>query len=627
MTKFDLELFKGLAFLPENGLMDRKSQLYRVYGQNTLKSRSNFVKDMIALANTARRRGEPAYLFLGVQDKMSSVPEERLPGIDGQCSRPSKPQDWDNLSIEEQQERIGKDYQRVISDYVTPPMDFEYLWGYVDGKLVSYICIAYNPHKHPFEVKKKVASRDKVFLKQGDCWERIGESNEFVPPHEKQYLYRYDDVPYITKEAWETHVKQCLEAYRSDLDPEIPLEISEVLPSGSERIDWDERISQWIDSQAPHIVLLTGGPGMGKTTILRKTIYTLSSNLLANLEAIGSEEQPSEPIPVYVDLNGRSFASSEAFKQELVSRLDEFGRLELRSNHSQPYTVFGQGMQQFVVLLDGLDEIESTNSSQTRAAIRGVIDSGPFLTQFLVAGRTIGMPHSWLKRYPVFQIESVEQPKKIRNFLDGTLKVGSEAWDFIYDKGLLQLVSSPLAMNAFKEQWLQWEQDDQEYQDQYIRREDAIPPDPPTVAGVIETVLTKLLHHDLDKGVLEDENMLYERLTHLGKLALWLKIHNQETTPVSKAKEILGETSYEYGWQLQLLKVQDHGQVCFGSSLLFDYFAVYRLKELLENSTGSPPMTWERCGEMLDSLVADLLPLLIDRYVRSQPDIAKLAIE
>ena len=621
MRKFAPDLFNELAFLPENGLMDRKSQLYRVYGQNILKSRSDLVKDMIALANTARRRGKPAYLFLGVQDK-TSVPEDQLPGIDGQCNRPTKPQGWDNLSIEEQQERIGKDYQRIIREYVTPPMDFEYLWGYVDGKLVSYILVAYNPHERPFEIKKEVASKEKVFLKRGDCWERIGESNESVSPHEKQYLYRYNDVPYITKKAWETHVKRCLEAYRSDIDPEISLKVLKVSPS--KRIDWNEQINQWIDSQAHHIVLLIGGPGTGKTTTLRQTMYILSSNLLANLEAIGSEEQPSEPIPVYVDLNERSFDGSKAFKRELVSRLDEFGCLELR-NHPQPYTFFGQGKRRFVILLDGLDEIESTNGRQTRAAIRGVIDSSPLSMHFIVAGRTIGMPPSWLNRYPVFQIEPVEQPS-IREFLDGTLEVGSEAWDFIYGDGLLQLVSSPLAMNAFKEQWLQWEQDYREYQDQRIQGEDVIRPDPPTVAGVIETILTKLLHHDIDKGTLKDESMLYERLTRLGKLALWLKVRGQETTSVSQAKEILGEAVYGYGCQLQLLKVQDDGQVCLGSSLLFDYFAVYRLKELLEHSAGASSMTWERCGRMLDSLIADLLPLLIDRYVRSQPDIARLAI-
>ncbi|MFQ6102114.1 MAG: RNA-binding domain-containing protein [Anaerolineae bacterium] len=167
MSKFSPERFKEVAFLPENGLMDRKSQLYRVYGRNILKSRADLIKDMIALANTARRRGKPAYLFFGVQDKPFSGAGDPLPGIDGQYSRPTKPQDWDTLTIEEQQERVGRDYQKIIADYVTPPMDFEYLWGYVDGKLVSYILIEYNPHEHPFEVKKKVASKKRSTSNKG----------------------------------------------------------------------------------------------------------------------------------------------------------------------------------------------------------------------------------------------------------------------------------------------------------------------------------------------------------------------------------------------------------------------------------------------------------------------------
>ncbi|HID07342.1 MAG TPA: hypothetical protein EYP10_09365 [Armatimonadetes bacterium] len=168
----------------------------------------------------------------------------------------------------------------------------------------------------------------------------------------------------------------------------------------------------------------------------------------------------------------------------------------------------------------------------------------------------------------------------------------------------------------------QWQQYEQILQDWKPEQE---PPLQPSAASIIEEILSSLLYHDLDKGMLVEETALYEQLTRLGRLALWLKARDRESTTVSKAKEILGPNVYEYGRQLTVLRTRKN-LVGFDTPLLFDYLAVYRLKELLESDNGTSRTTWERCGQMLASLLSDVLPLLIDGYVRSQSDIVSLAI-
>jgi hypothetical protein len=609
VSGFDLDQFLDLALQSENGLMDRKSQLYVVYGRDSEETRADFVKDMIALANTGRRRGKPAYLLFGVRDKSPSdrtdVDEyqELFPGIQDQCTRNPIPRGWKEWSIESQQEFITKQYHQAITNYVKPGLDFEYCFGYVQNRLVGYVVIMYNKSEQPFEIKRKISDK-----KPGDCWWRIGESNEPVPPHEKQYLYRYDDAPYVSKEEWVAYSKYCIANYHlAALGPEIPLSTSgtsELAQHGCDDIP-----AQLLDGEISPITLLIGRAGAGKTTILYRLMYELSSNLLANLEATQPEEQPTEPIPVYVDLNERIFLTSETLKGEFVARLD----IELM-RHPKPHVIFEKSGQEFLILLDGLDEIEATKAGQTKAAIRGVIDNSPPELHIVVAGRDQGMPHSWLNQYPVIQIAPVER-SDIGEFLHTTLRTSNEALRlFEQDEELLQLVSSPLALRIFTKFWQQWENEIERYEEQQklSRHDNTQAPPLPSIAEITLVIVEGMTSHDQTKGTVED---LYELLSILGSLALHLKVKDRKTATAFEVKNMLGEQAYRYCKKLDLL-LSERDRISFANSLLFDCFSAYRLKELIEQGAGVNTLTWERCAKMLNSVVDDLVPRLIGNYAQ-----------
>lgn len=618
---FDPQLFNKLAFQPESGLMDRKSKLYVVRGNE--KKKADLVKDVIALANTARRRGETAYLLLGVRDKpLSDSPASDdgyvgpYPGIKGQSIRDPEPEGWKRKSLEEQQSDVERQYHLVIKEYVTPLLDFEYRYGYVEGRLVSCIVIRYDPQEEPFEVKKQIEDSEKVHCKVGDCWQRIGESNDFVSPEEKPFLYRYSDVPYIKQEDWIRHVRESMNSY-----PKPDLQISLTLTGMTGRVDngWSSYWLQDLQGKDPRVALVIGSAGAGKTTKLRELTHQLFSNLSVNLEAILPEEQPDMPIPIYIDLSGRSFTSEDSFKNELVAQLDKFSELKLRS-HPDPFSLFQKSGHSFIVLLDGISEVDSTNAPQTRAVVRNLIESSPPRLRFLVGGRTPSIPLSWTEWYPVIRVQPLDL-NPVSDFLVATLNTSTQALKFIKsDELLLQLIDSPLTLRAFQETWEQWEQEQEEYLREKIESVETVGPPPQlSLVSVVQEIVNEMMYHDLTKGYIDTRSTSYERVSKLGTLALHMKVKDSESITISQAKESLGKEGFDHCISLGLI-VSATGEVGFANQLLLDYFAAYRLRELLEIGASFEALTWERCGEMLRALIVDLLPRLIDRYAKSQQD-------
>jgi predicted HTH transcriptional regulator len=90
----------------EGDLQDRKQKLYQILSSK--EELAEYIKDLIALANSARMRGRDSYLIFGVTDT-----DRKIVGIEGQDVRsPARHGSFDQLSdaeIERFQNEIGKD--------------------------------------------------------------------------------------------------------------------------------------------------------------------------------------------------------------------------------------------------------------------------------------------------------------------------------------------------------------------------------------------------------------------------------------------------------------------------------------------------------------------------------------
>jgi len=140
-------------------------------------------------------------------------------------------------------------------------------------------------------------------------------------------------------------------------------------------------------------------------------------------------------------------------------------------------------------------------------------------------------------------------------------------------------------------------------------------PAKPSTVAIIQEVIEDLLMHDRAKGLIEDESWLYK----LGRLALWMKVKGRENlfTSTAKVKEWLGDDKYDYCLHAGIL-CKDGNRAGFPSHLFLDYFAAYGLKESLEDVAEELTLTWEQCGQMLQDLMDNVLPMLIAGYVHAQ---------
>ena len=133
-NEFDLQVFEDPT---EGQLLDRKIELYPLLS-SSLKL-AEFVKDVIALANSARQRGRNAYLLFGVDDNRNPI------GIKGQdiISPPRSntlKYDNDNDIEKVQGEMIGRVISLKIKEYIGH-FGATYEYGFFKGVLVSYLLI------------------------------------------------------------------------------------------------------------------------------------------------------------------------------------------------------------------------------------------------------------------------------------------------------------------------------------------------------------------------------------------------------------------------------------------------------------------------------------------------------
>lgn len=651
MIEFNPELFTQLnrqSRFRENTLVDLKRQMYRVRGND--KELAEFIRDMIALANASRRRGEPAYILFGVNDDGTLLTE----GIKGQVSKTTKPKGWDDenpsLFQKQQNDIIGRDFQERGLEYITPDVEFEYLAGWIDGVPFSYIHILPS-HAEPHAVKKELFIHETgKKLRVGDCWIRRGES-KYGPlsKTEKQSLPCYREIPYINKSQWIDHLQNLSKAYEQPIDADelyIPLTID---GTGTPLRD---ELDGFLGNNR-QILVVTGMAGSGKTTFLKQYVGYRASIAQQDMD----EEKPLEWVPAFFDLSKQHPEQYESFIKSVVLCFDEFDLLRLRAgSHSQK--IFADRNLHFVICFDAFDEVPRNHRDHIAQFIQQFAQEFAHL-KIIITSRKGVLNAERFTNYQQIEIASFSESDCL-DYFSRYLRTPEELLQWLQsDQLLAKVMDTPLMIKATTEYWQSleqkrehlieaqteleqeqialerdWEefnqlrkaveqdQTDLEERQQYLEQRQLVLErelvelektlsTPNFQKGrFAEGVFSQLFEHELKKSFnLQEKSLEIGRLRKkLCELAFWMD-GQYPIIPLEKAQSYLNDSQLLTLETLGLLHIHFHNsQVSFANELAKVYFATWEWIRQLEHE-GTNPLTQE---QLQSEFWQKCLPLALD---------------
>lgn len=568
----------------EGPLFDRKRDLY----ESSPPRMGELIHHFIALANAARRRGEPALLVFGAEDK-----EWRIVGIDGQHIFPGR-RGVLLAEVEEQpyllqqwHEEIERQYINAFRQWVEPrgelpDVDFE--CGPFDGKLVACLSIPPVPTKSPYRVLQGVDDKQKrkieeMGLQPGACWRRIGANTFEVSPDSEVMQHSWHTLPFIPKEGWLAYLEQlaCHFRYKEEgkVDPYLPLQAR--IQGEDQTADLSMVLKDFAHAgeSRPAVLVLCGPPGCGKTTALGRLVYDLADAALADLKhphgewapgRIRAPDQPTEIIPVFVSLRGLD-PTEESIAEKFVGVLNMYGGSLMRldqyaERECEPADVLTDRDIRFLVILDGLDE--ATDWTESVAEIQRFLGRYPH-ARFVVSCRATHLPN-WLQEQVFHLVVSIEplDLHQVRLFLDRSPWLEAiEGGDLL--SRLRGLLTNPRKLSELGKR----------------------SPDDPgacTLGIALDSIVQGFLETEVQRFGGPGSSVLRDRWQErLQCLAYKMNAEGKGWIGKRRAQEILGDV-LSWAEQVGFLEQRDT-RVAFVDRSVQDYFAARAIMEQLDNET------------------------------------------
>lgn len=399
MDSFRDELFQDPAEYEEAPLRERKVDFPNLQKRaGTPDKKAELIRDVIALANTARLWGKPAYLLFGINDSGAVAGIRDHLKVFGK-SEPHQMQ-------EEARQLLGS----LIKEYVKPLLArFELKFGQIHGHLVAYLILEPFPSPKPFQVAKSFGKGIKRPLEEGGCWIRIGESKQeidtlSISPTEEPFCYAYAQVPYLLPSQWERYFKTALnDPYVHDADV-----ISNYLePATMAGKSLRSVVETFLDTDKQRLCLIRGAAGSGKTTFLGRLIYKYASDGQVSIEGIRRREEfmpPPDWIPVLVRLRHRdeNVNSVRQFSEFLMTVIGDQGEF-WKERPSDPEKLLEFDAVRWLLCLDGYDELKESGQKNF-----------------------IAMISEFVRRYPRIKVLLTSRPDTIQVDWSGTVAAAME---------------------------------------------------------------------------------------------------------------------------------------------------------------------------------------------------------
>lgn len=356
------ELFKGELFVEkiyfeERPLVDRKAWVD--FSRNDKKG--EFIRDVIALANTARMLGKHAYLLMGIEDKTYDDESEEplICGIDPML-------EWAEKELTNQgvvssafklHEKIRGKIGELIAINISPSLPgCDFVTGEQKGKMVAYLVIPPIMSQEPFQVSRDFPSGG---LRKTQWWMRFGESKQeitLLKPHEIPWLYAFSKAPYFLPTQWQNYMKKMFDEVSQEQEVD-----------GYQKLDVKEGASleaiyqSFLEDSDKHILIISGVAGVGKSTFIKRAAADWAQTGMKSIQGNIDRESYSHPpdwIPLYLSLRSKDVYTSITLREALTNRINELSNIWSHTERpDEPERIFEMPGTKWLICLDGLDEI------------------------------------------------------------------------------------------------------------------------------------------------------------------------------------------------------------------------------------------------------------------------------
>ncbi len=402
---FRQEWFEVPKYYEEDLLCDRKQDLYG--GLRNPEKVRDFIKDVIALANSARFMGDAGRLLLGIDNNCNRL------GLRGHLEDFRKDEDD---GIVELVEEVRKKVSSLLKTHISPRLEFE-LGSNLDPNCpLIHITLPPQASAEPFSVCSDFRRLGQLLLRRGDCWYRYGESNFKLAPTELTHDIKgnkFTEVPYPLPRHWENYLNHLLSS-------PVPREASRLPGYQPQTVDSGKllaEIERHFSGSDDQVLFIEGSAGTGKSTLVRRWVYQLANDALVAVEEIRRNKEFRPPvnwIPVLISLEGQTIGSLEQLASGLLDNVNYGARLWDTPPNRREF-LFECSDYNWMIFLDGVDEMRSPDAQRDLySAIRGFRKRFPRVKLVITTRPDVAWPNvrEWRavqhERIQAFEAEQIE---------------------------------------------------------------------------------------------------------------------------------------------------------------------------------------------------------------------------
>ncbi len=360
-TRFRTELFTETTEYEEEPLRDRKSQIPNLRRDD---KKAEFVRDVIALANTARMFGRPAYLLYGLENDV----DERYPI----CGLGDSLAHYGMTGTHDAWESLKQSIERAIAEYIQPQVQWELVHNQVNGQQVAYLRIDPLTPPSVFCTAKNIQHE----FDKSKSWIRFGESKrsicrQDISPDDDRYRYAYSAVPYVLPRIW----KRYFESILSDRNPAENLVTAQDIKGYQDLYVIDGQLLQKIVDEFLNgnetLLIIEGAAGSGKSAYIQRWVAEQAEAQLQAVEVKIEGEEFTPPttggIPVYHRLRNEPVRANYCLGTRLLDAVNKKSGgvfWQGRNRPSQVQELLHKPELHWVICLDGLDEIRTQQGQE-----------------------------------------------------------------------------------------------------------------------------------------------------------------------------------------------------------------------------------------------------------------------